>query len=678
MNFQVFKSAVAEQFGMMSKHQLFRTEATKDGMWETYLNGFPSGSNPVFKTRTEHDCNCCKQFIRAVGDVVAIIDGKLVSIWDIRKISEPNYQAVAAAMSTFVKSKPISNVFLHYEPKAGTDKSYDQTVGKEVHVWDHCFVNIPKQFVVHKDQIDTKLGETKSTYDVFIRGLNTVATDSVETVLELIDQNSIYRGQEHRATVLGFSGVQREFERCTSEIQQSILVWSKIKETPFAVSKIRNSVIGTLLTDLSEGKSLEDSVASFEVKVAPTNYKRTSSLVTKTMKDNAKKAVKELGLTSALSRRYATINDITVNNVLFANRSARKAMHNSVFDDALDKLAVKSTSTKSLDKVEEIHIEKFLSDVVPKATSLEIMFDNKHAGNLVSLVAPLDATANRLFKWDNGFSWSYEGELADSIKERVKKAGGNVSGDLCCRLAWSNYDDLDFHMQEPGGYEIYFSNRNQTSPCGGRLDVDMNARSRESRSPVENIFYGSQHNMREGVYTLFVHNFNKREMIYVGFEVEIDFMGTVHRFNYANHVNDKEEIVVAKFMYTKANGIKFIESLPSSVSSKVVWGIATQKFHRVNVLMKSPNYWDGQGVGNKHYFFMLEDCLNSGVARGFFNEFLRPELTPHRKVIDMVGSVMSTAESNKQLSGLGFSSTMKNDVLCRVEGSFSRILKIVF
>ena len=44
----------------------------------------------------------------------------------------------------------------------------------------------------------------------------------------------------------------------------------------------------------------------------------------------------------------------------------------------------------------------------------------------------------------------------------------------------------------------------------------------------------------------------------------------------------------------------------------------------------------------------------------------------------MVGAKMKTAESEQQLSGLGFSSTQRAAVLCRVTGSFSRVVKIVF
>ncbi len=221
-----------------------------------------------------------------------------------------------------------------------------------------------------------------------------------------------------------------------------------------------------MLVDLSNGVDMEDAVKAFESKVAPANYKRPTALVTKAMVESAKKTVEELGLTSALKRRYATVHDITVNNILFANRSARRAINADVFDD----LATTS-SAKNLDRIEEITIDKFVTDVLPRVDSVEIMVENRHTSNLVSLIAPEDATAGEMFKWSNRFSWSYNGEMADSIKERVKAAGGSVTGDLCCRLAWDYTDDLDLHMMEPDKAHIYYSNRRQLSPSGGMPTV---------------------------------------------------------------------------------------------------------------------------------------------------------------------------------------------------------------
>jgi len=670
MDFSMFKISVAKQFEKLQKFNLFRTQTEKDKMWETYLKSFPEGSNPIYKERTEYDCNCCKQFVRAIGNVVAIIDGKIESIWDV-EINDPNYQVVTNAMSALVKSNPIVNIFLHTEKTAGTDKNFQQILDR-VQTWQHFFVNIKSTSV--SIQIGTMLSETRSVHDVLFRSLKEIKNESIEVVIDLISQNSLYRGEEHKFAVTTFKNLKRQFDKLSTDSEKDIFTWSIIKDTPSSVSKIRSTVIGTLLTDISEGKDIEDAVKTFESKVAPTNYKRPTTLTTKAMVEKAQKTIADLGLTSALDRRYATIQDITINNILFANREAKKLLNRNIFDKISAGIPDK---VKNYDKVEEIPIEKFLSDILPRSESIEVMFENRHTGNLMSLISPVDPTAGKLFKWDNNFSWSYNGELADSIKERVKKAGGNVTGDLCCRLAWFNYDDLDFHLQEPGGNHIYYKDKHPQGTTG-QLDVDMNAGSGTTRNPVENIYYRDKNKLKEGIYILQVHNFNKRETVDIGFEVEIDFMGTIYHFTYDKAVKNNEIVTVVEFKFSYKGGLEIIKSLPSSQATKEIWGIKTKTFHNVNVLMSSPNYWDGRGVGNKHYFFMIEGCLNDGKARGFFNEFLKSDLDVHRKVFEVVGSKMKTDESKNQLSGIGFSSTQRNSVLCSVKGSFSRTIKIMF
>jgi hypothetical protein len=229
-------------------------------------------------------------------------------------------------------------------------------------------------------------------------------------------------------------------------------------------------------------------------------------------------------------------------------------------------------------------------------------------------------------------------------------------------------------MLEPGGHEIFFGNRGRKSPCGGDLDVDMNAGCGTTREPVENIFYKSRQTMREGKYHLFVKQFMRRESTNFGFEAEIDYLGEVTKFVYDKIVTGN--VTVCKFKYTHAGGIEVIESLPPSDASKEVWNVRTQEFHNVNVLLYSPNYWDGN-VGNRHYMFMLDGCKNDGQARGFYNEFLRADLDKHRKVLEIVGSKMKTESSVDQLSGLGFSDTQHTEVLVRVKGKITRMVRVL-
>ncbi len=111
-----------------------------------------------------------------------------------------------------------------------------------------------------------------------------------------------------------------------------------------------------------------------------------------------------------------------------------------------------------------------------------------------------------------------------------------------------------------------------------------------------------------------------------------------------------------------------------------LWGITTEQFVPVSTVMYSPNYFDGNEVGNRHYFFMLKGCVNDQPTRGIYNEFLRGDLQPHRKVFEVLGDRTKCEPTPDQLSGLGFSSTVRDSVLAKVTmtGGRRRLMSIQF
>ena len=672
LDFTRIKGAVSSHFAKMTQSRLYQVDVSGDELWDTYLSSFPEGTNPIYRTRTEHNCSCCRQFIRNIGNVVTIEGGRVISIWDV-DTGDENYNVVVNALSKKVHAAQISNVYLHYEESVGTKRTFEALVDGQK-AWDHFYAALPSSATHPKASIAEKLGQHRTSFELLKRAIETISDDAVAEVQDLIAQNSIYRGAEHAWVVEGFRLLKRRY--VDLKINLDLFLWKEVGlGLHQSIIGIRNSVIGTLLVDLSEGVPLDRAVASFESKVAPANYKRPTALVTKAMIASAKTKIEELGLTSALERRYATIDDISINDVLFANGQARRTITKDVFDNLAATVPVKQ---KKLDKVEEVPIEKFISDILPTVTSMEVLVENRHAGNFVSLVAPVEPTAPGMFKWGNAFSWSYTGDMADSIKERVKQAGGNVTGELCCRLAWDYTDDLDFHMYEPAAGKIYYANRGRKSRNGGILDVDANGCDGIVPNPVENIVYEKLSTMAPGSYELKVHNYNRRSAG-VGFEVEIDLLGEVWHLAY-DKVVTQGQLISAATITKDGQKVTVTPHLDSTQKSKQVWGVTTGTFVPVTVMLLSPNHWEssGSGVGNKHYFFMLEGCLNEGVARGFFNEYLKSELEPHRKVIEMVGAKLKTEKSDRQLSGLGFSSTSRNKLTCRVTSSFTRNITITF
>lgn len=669
----VVKESIRRNFDKMANGQLFTVELDKDVLWNLYLDSFPEGTNPIYKTRREHDCNCCKSFIRRVGNVVAIDQNlNLVSIWDIK--TDEVFQPVVNALSQFVKKHAIHNMFLSVEPTAGVDVSRQLLEDKTVKSWEHFFVKLPKEYV-HTSKtvsVDSVLGTKTADYQVFSRSMKELTLDAGQTILELIDAGSIYRGEEQKAAVAEFIKEKSAYENVPSN-KQAVYCWTRLGKT--FVTRVRNSALGTLLIDLSAGVEVDEAVSKFEKVMAPANYKRPKGIFTKKMVEQAEAKIKALGYEDSLGRRYAVIDDITVNNVLFVDRAAKKSM--GVFDDLKSDVPV---NAKKFAKVDEVSIDDFVANVLPHASMLEILPEGRHQGNLMSLVAPINKHAPSMFKWDNNFSWAYNGDLADSMKQRVKAAGGKIDGVLRFSIQWNEQDDnkndYDAHCIEPSKNEISF--RNKVSYfSGGNLDVDI---VNPIGVAVENITWPVESKMQPGIYRFFVHCFRHAGGT-SGFRAEIEYGGEIHSFAYNRDVKQSECIEVATIEYSPETGIKFIKSLDasSSVSSQEMWGIKTGNFAKVTSLMMSPNHWDGQqGRGNRHFFFITEGCKAETAPRGFFNEFVKDELMPHRQVFEALGSKMRVEPCEQGLCGLGFSSTRRDSVLVRVTGKTARVLKVSF
>jgi hypothetical protein len=214
----------------------------------------------------------------------------------------------------------------------------------------------------------------------------------------------------------------------------------------------------------------------------------------------------------------------------------------------------------------------------------------------------------------------------------------------------------------------------------GELDVDIIQPSHQTKDgiAVENITWSNLSRMPEGTYQLFVHNYHHcggRS----GFTAEVEFDEQIHSFAYNKELRQGEKIPVADIIYSRRDGFKIIEKIPSSLTSRKLWNLDTQQFHSASIIMMSPNYWDGQnGIGNRHFFFMLKGCQNSESPNGFFNEYLKNDLLEHKRVFEALGSKMRVEPSDEQLSGVGFSSTQRNSLVVRVTGHVNRILKVVF
>jgi len=678
MDFKQFKSLFQDNFNKIIKdtNSLFEVDVNKEELWDIYLNSFPNKSNKIFRERREYDCSCCRHFLKNIGNTVVLKDNKIITMWDFDTNSEV-FQPVVDALAQYIKLHIVSNVFVSKIKKIGTDKNYEQTKDGKIIEWEHFYLELPNQFVNKSSKSEGEIkGEFRDTRNVFKRSLDEITEESINTVLELISQNSLYKGEEWKGALQTFLGYKKEYDKLSIEEKENYC-WEQSVKVGGAIGRIRNHSIGTLLTNISEDMDLDEAVKKYEKIVAPESYKRSKPIYTKQMLEKAKVKIQELGYIDSLNRRFAKLDDITVNNVLFSDKDSIKIIKGSVFDEMFKETSIIS---KRFSKIEDISIVNFIENVLPTTKKLEIFLENKHSGNMVSLIAPEIKDSKTMFKWDNGFSWAYTGNITDSLmKQNVKSAGGNVEGVLRFSIQWNdeefNPNDFDAHCIEPLKNEIYYGNKLNRNTTG-ELDVDIINPIR-NKPAVENITWTNKNKMQEGVYKFFVHNYSHNGGK-TGFKAEIEFDGQIHSFEYNKELKQNERIAVAEVTF---NGIEFNiqEKLPSNVSSKEVWNLKTNQFHNVVVVCYSPNCWNEQKeIGHKHYMFFLQNCINPEMPNSFYNEFLNQKLNEHRKVMEALGSKLRIENSENQLSGLGFSSTKRNELIIQAEGNTKRILKVKF
>ncbi len=678
-NFVKFKLELQKHFGEMQKDatHLFEVNIDKDELWNTYLDSFPLGTNNIFRERREHDCSCCRQFIKNIGNAVVIKDNQIHTIWELN-LGDATYQPVCDALDAFVKSHAVVDVYTTSFPKIGTDHNFEEIDGKS-HRWDHFFLELPKKFVNTSSKSNEELkGQFRDTRNVFKRSLDEITMEALDTILELINSNTLYKGEEWKAALTEFKKYKKEYEKLASDVEKELYTWEKSVSVGMVIGRIRNHSIGTLLVNVSEGMDLDTAVKKYEQIVAPTNYKRSKPIYTKAMLEKAQKQIVELGYMDSLPRRYATLDDITVNDILFSNKDSAKRISGA--DDIFGELAknVKGGSAKKFSKVEEVTIDSFINDILPTANEVELYLENKHLSNLVSLIAPQNIDSKSMFKWGNNFSWAYSGNLTDSsMRDRVKAAGGNIAGDLRFSLQWNENGeddcDLDAHCKTPCT-EIYYSHKVDRD-TKGELDVDIIHPGRNVA--VENIAWADRNTMKNGKYLFFVHQFSGS--VKNGFRAEIEFDGQIYSFDYPHSMRCGECVNVAEVTYEDGK-FTIKELLPSNVSSKEVWNVKTNDFVPVSMICYSPNYWENvkNKTGHRHVFFMLKNCINDENPSGMFNEFLVQDLYEHRKVMEALSSKMRVEDSDDQLSGVGFATDKRAEVILKVTGSVERVLKIKF
>lgn len=705
---KIIKLMQAQFDKMCATGQLFKSTMTGSEVWSNYINGFTKEENPIFRDpqSSTHNCNICNSFIRRYGNIVAInSDLTIMTIFDIDTFGT-EYATTIPKLSNLLKNTPIQDVFfetydelniLPYEKCSKTASKFQLGIASnmkmynkeeaekygivkegEIKKFNHFNLSLPAIYVdITGESIEKIMADFRDNKNVFKRAMEEISLDTLNLVKDLINQNSLLDGASHIGKITTMIPFKEQYDKIAIELKDN---WCWVTSYKLPIAKFKNSAIGTLCSDLSEGKELNEACKMWNKMVDPVNYMKVTAPITSKQIEEAKKFVEDNGYIESFDRRLATIEDIKTSEILHINSGDGKIKEASIFDN------VKSTSTRhkkaEFDKVEEISIEKFMLDILPTCTSLEIYVENRMENNLVTLTKAANDLSKQIFKWDNNYSWSFNGNLAgkSQIKEAVKSRGGKTEAIIRISLAFpGTTDDYDLHCIEPNGNRIYYSNKRILHASSGMIDLD--AQGGDGHFPpekrVENITYSDLSKMPNGNYEIQVNNYSERGL-HTKFQLEVEIEGDVTLIELEKTTQNNRTVIGT---LTKQNNQviftpKNATIISSEIISKNIWGLETNQFHKVNLVCLTPNHWGTNNIGNKHYLFMIDKCKTTTPVRGFHNENLIGDLLTHRKVMDALGAQTMINPTDKQLSGLGFNNTIHDELIVRVQGSFKRVLKI--
>jgi len=703
---------------MCSNGMLFRSSVSGSTIWKTYIETFKE--DPIFRdpNSSSKNCNNCANFLRRYGNIVCIKDNKIVSLFDIEVDEE--YKESFEALSQLVKNSVISNVFvetfqslnsLPYEVckksnevyRLGIElnhKQYSEAEAKlygvvqpgEIRTFNHFFLNLPKEYVdLSGSSIEAIQAVHRTAKEVFLRGMEEIPLDTLELVTDLIIQGSLLNADHELPKLKVIMEYKEEYDTIPKEDKDN---WCWTKSYKLGLAKFKNSLIGVTLSDLAEGKDINLVCLEWNKRADKANYMKAVAPITEAQKKKARKIIEDLGYMESLNRRFANLDDIKASEIKHMNVSQKGIKEISVFD----KIQTKSTRHKksSFEGVEEVHIDKFMEEILPRCSSVEAYLRNDLEFNMATLTTAVDEDSKVMFKWNNHYSWTNKGNLAgkSELTSRVESAGGRIDGVFRFTHSWNKLEPngslMDLHVFMPGhkhvdtkfhnsygtGRRVGWNHREDYYSKGSQ-DVDYISVAPQGYVPVENITFPNLDKMPVGDYVCKIHNWSFRRTGGKG-EAEIAIGNKVYQYVYPA-TKHHEWITVATVSLDKFGNFSIKHHLPETNESKEIYGLESENFHKVNLVCYSPNYWGDNNVGHKHIFFMLEGCKTDEATKSFHAENLNSELYEARKTLDKLGDVTKIVpKGEKQLSGIGFNTTVRDELIVKLKGNFNRVLKLKF
>ena len=222
----------------MANKMLFRVDCDGEDLWNLYMDSLPEEINPIYRERKVHDCSTCQSFFRHAANVVAVDEDtyELTTLFDC--VPHKDYEGVFEALSEFIKGHEIVDVFKVEMKTVGHNFDREQLADGSVIRYNHFYIDIPRKPIGFRRDV----ADARTTREVLESTTNEISLESVDTVLELISTNSLYRGNEWKDILEKFRNhlveVESVDEKDLNRLTELGVKWVTLNPMPIALESV--------------------------------------------------------------------------------------------------------------------------------------------------------------------------------------------------------------------------------------------------------------------------------------------------------------------------------------------------------------------------------------------------------------------------------------------------------
>lgn len=369
---------------------LFTAEAPD--LYSVFLENIPE------EARQHYNCNACRHFVNRFGKLVSINPetGKQTAVMWNGQMPEFFRSAVKAIKAQVEKAR-ITGVFVSDTEALGYAKTGP---------WTHMAVDLPKK-MVYKGRIDSADQEAaKKAEDrrILASCLTKYKQEDAEAAVNLLRTGVLYRGDQILPMAEWFL---ESMKMARGKKTAGNILWYRAATAPSGFCHIPASMVGALLEDIAEGRSVDSIKERFNEKMNPLQYQRPQAAPAEGNIKRAEEIVGKLGLEKSLERRYARLDEVQA--IWRPSKEKNTASTGGVFSG----VPVKGKQSDVKNGVEApetaMTFEKFRRTVLPGAKKIELLV-SYHADSYAGLLTAVHPDAPPILKWDrederNPFSW---------------------------------------------------------------------------------------------------------------------------------------------------------------------------------------------------------------------------------------------------------------------------------